>query len=178
MQKTETFVMLDHFLPFQPPNNPENQNYKTEKKKKKKTPGDIIILQICMVNDRHMMPFWTVFYSFTLQTTWKIKFLKKWKKHPGDIPILHRCTINDNHICGSWDTECNRQDFFVILDHFCHFTHVYHKWQSHDVWFLRHFKPPNNLQNQNFEKIKTAEDIIILHMFYTWMPIQAVKQMS
>ena len=76
MQKTETFVMLDHFLPFQPPNNPENQNYKTEKKKKK-TPGDIIILQMCMVNDRHMMPFWTVFYSFTLQTTWKIKFLKK-----------------------------------------------------------------------------------------------------
>ena len=77
MQKTETFVMLDHFLPFQPPNNPENQNNKTKKKKKKKTPGDIIILQMCMVNDKHMMPFWTVFYSFTLQTTWKIKFLKK-----------------------------------------------------------------------------------------------------
>ena len=61
-----------------------------------------------------------------------------------------------------------------------HFTHVYHKWQSHDVWFLRYeawrteslvisdhflpFYPPNNPKNQNFEKLKkTPGDIIILH---------------
>ena len=35
------FVISDHFLPFHPPNNPKNQNFK----KVKKTPGDIIILQ-------------------------------------------------------------------------------------------------------------------------------------
>ena len=45
---------------------------------------------------------------------------------------------------------------------------MYHKWQSYNVWFLRHgawqakffvildhflpFYPPNNLKNQNFEK--------------------------
>ena len=50
-----------------------------------------------------------------------------------------------------------------------HFTNVYHKWQSHDVWFLRygvnqtwiflilnHFLPfcsTNNVKNQNFEKM-------------------------
>ena len=35
------FVISDHFLPFHPPNNPKNQNFK----KVKKNPGDIIILQ-------------------------------------------------------------------------------------------------------------------------------------
>ena len=88
--------------------------------------------------------------------------------------------------------------YFVILDHFLpfypsnkpknqnfeklkitenntrrhyHFTHVYHKWRSYDVWFLRygawqtqfcHFgpffallpPPPKNPKNQNFEKMK------------------------
>ena len=61
-----------------------------------------------------------------------------------------------------------------------HFTHVYHKWQSYDVWFLRYepwltkffvildnflpFYTPKNQKNQNFEKIKTTPgDIIILH---------------
>ena len=61
------------------------------------------------------------------------------------------------------------------------FTHVYHKWQSHDVWFLRYgarqteffvildrflpYCPPNNPKNQNFEKMKKSPaDTIILHM--------------
>ena len=53
-----------------------------------------------------------------------------------------------------------------------HFTKVYHKWQSYDVWFLRYeawqtdffvilghflpFYPTNNPKNQNFEKMKTT----------------------
>ena len=58
---------------------------------------------------------------------------------------------------------------------------MYHKWKSYDVWFLRygmhapdrifsHFGlffvllPPNNAENQNFEKMKkTPGDIIISH---------------
>ena len=60
-----------------------------------------------------------------------------------------------------------------------HFTHVYHKWQSYDVWSLRYwarwteffilncflpFYHPNNPKNQNLEKLKKASgDIIILH---------------
>ena len=35
------------FWPFYPHNNPENQNFK----KLKKTPGDIIILHMCAIND-------------------------------------------------------------------------------------------------------------------------------
>ena len=71
--------------------------------------------------------------------------------------------INDNHMMyGSWDMEHNKPNFFVILDRFLpfyppmaqkikilkkwkkpwryyHFTHVYHKLQSYDVWFLRYW---------------------------------------
>ena len=61
----------------------------------KKTPEDIIILQICTINDSHMMydswdmegnrqnflSFWTIFWPFTPLWTQKIKILEKWKKH-------------------------------------------------------------------------------------------------
>ena len=40
-----------HFLPFDPPVNPKNQNFE----KIKKTIGDIIILHFCTTNDDHMM---------------------------------------------------------------------------------------------------------------------------
>ena len=62
-----------------------------------------------------------------------------------------------------------------------HFTNVYHKWQSYNVWFLRYgvqrteffvildrflpLYPPNNPKNQNFENMKkNPGDIIILHL--------------
>ena len=38
-RQTEFFVILGYFLPFYPPNNPENQNFE----KMKKAPGDITI---------------------------------------------------------------------------------------------------------------------------------------
>ena len=130
------------------------------------------------------------------------------KQLPRDIIILHKCTINDNYIMyGSWDMKRDTQNFLSFWTVFCpftkdnpkttqkikilknwkktpqryyHFTHVYHKWQSYDVWLLRyevwwteffvildyflHFYPLNNPKNQNFEKLKkTFGDIIILH---------------
>ena len=48
---TELFVILDHFLPFYPPMDPENQNYG----KMNNTSEDIIILQLHNINDSHMM---------------------------------------------------------------------------------------------------------------------------
>ena len=48
---TEFFVILGRFLPFYPPNNPKNQNFEEVKT----TPGDIIILHKCTINDSHMM---------------------------------------------------------------------------------------------------------------------------
>ena len=112
-----------------------------------------------------------------------------------------------NHmICGSWDTKWDRQNLLSFWTIFCsftpyelkkskfwkskqhtwryyHFTNAYHKWQSHDVWFLRYemqqtefliilhhflpFYPPNKPKNQNFKIKKKPGDIIILHMCTT-----------
>ena len=129
---------------------------------------------------------------FTLLPPWqpeKSKFWKKMKKLSGDIIILHSCNINDNHMMyGSRDTECNGHNFLSFWTMFCpftqkikieknekntnryNFTHVYHKWQSYDLRFLRygtwqtrifvtldhflHFHTPTNPKNQNFEKMK------------------------
>ena len=91
---------MGHFLPFQPPENPENQNFKIEK------------------------------------NTWR----------------------------------------------YYNFTNLHHKWQSYDVWFLRHgaqltgffvildhflpFYSHMDLENKNFRKMSNApEDIIILQMY-------------
>ena len=116
VRQTEFFVILDHFLPFYPSKDPQNQNFE----KMKKTPEDIIVLQLYTINDSYMMSgswdmecngqnvlsFWTIFCPFTSLTTQKIKILKRkqMKKLPGDIIILYRCNINDM-MYGSWDTK-------------------------------------------------------------------------
>ena len=45
------FCHFGLFLPFYTPNNPKNQNFE----KLKKMPWDIIILNMCTINDNHMM---------------------------------------------------------------------------------------------------------------------------
>ena len=91
VQRTEFFVILDHFLPFYYLNNPKNQNFE----KMKKAPGDIITLHMCAINNNHMMygswdierdgqislSLWTIFCPFAPLITQKIKILKKWKNH-------------------------------------------------------------------------------------------------
>ena len=93
------------------------------------------------------LSFWTIFCPLTLPTTQNIKVLKNKKR--------------------AW--------------RYYHFTLVYHIWRSYDVWFLTYqvqqtyffitfdyllsFYPPNNPENQNFEKNnKSPGNIIILHM--------------
>ena len=92
--------------------------------------------------------FFVIFYHFLpfySPINLENKNFVKMKKVPQDIIILQTCTINDSHIMyGSWDTECNRQNFFVVLD--C-------------------FLPFYNPKNQNFEKMKKIPgDITISHM--------------
>ena len=86
-----TFCHLGLFFALLPPLQPEKSNLK--KKINKKSPGDIIILHKCTINDNHMMygsgymkhdgqnflSFWTVFSPFTPPplTTQKVKILKK-----------------------------------------------------------------------------------------------------
>ena len=98
--RTEIFVILYHYLPFYPRNNPTNQNFK----KMKKPPGDII-LHKCTENRDHMLYcswdtmrdgcnsyflFWAIFCPFTLLTTQKIKISKKWKQHL-EISSFYTC---------------------------------------------------------------------------------------
>ena len=125
------------------------------------TPEDIIILQMCTINDSHMMygsldmkcnwqnslSFWTSFCSFTPLTTQKIKILKNWEI-PGDIIIWHTCIIKDNHIMySSWDMKRDGQMFLSF-------------WTV-----ILPFYSPNNPKNENFEKMKQKSgDIIILQM--------------
>ena len=112
-QQTEFFVILDHFLPFYPPSKPENQNFEKLK------------------NPWRYHHFTFVYHKWQSYHVWFLRY-------------------------GVQQTE-----FFVILDHFLpfyppstpenqtfeklknpwryhHFTFVYHKWQSYDVWFLRY----------------------------------------
>ena len=129
--------------------------------KNENKPEDIITLQMCTINDSHMMygswygvglKFFFVildrFLPFYPPNNPKDQDFEKMKKAPGDIIILHRCTINDNHMMySSWDHKHDRQTFFVILDHFLPFY------------------PPKNLKNRNFEKNeKKPRALIILHM--------------
>ena len=97
--ETEFFVILGHFLPYYFSNDQENQNFQ----KRKKLPGDVILLHMCAINDDHMMygswdmehdrfflSFWTIFCPFTLLRTRKIKPSKKWKKHV-EILTFYTC---------------------------------------------------------------------------------------
>ena len=142
VQQTKIFIILDRFLPFQPPNNPKNQTFE----KLKKSPGDIIILHKCTKIHDHMLHcsldmahnefnyflFWAIFYPFTSLTAQKNQNFEKMKKTPGNIIILHMCTKNyDQMMYGSWDMVCDRCNYFSFLGHFFPFY------------------PPNSLKNQN-----------------------------
>ena len=107
-QWTEFFVILGHFLPFDSPNNPKNQNYEQLKKNNwryhfkivyhKWSSYDAWFLRY-RVQQAEFLLLWTIFCSLPPLTTQKIK-IDAW-----------RC---------------------------CHVTHVYHEWKSYDVWFLRY----------------------------------------
>ena len=96
-----------------------------------------MIPEILSITDRVFSHFGPFFGLSPPSNPENQNFFKNEKKTPGDIIILHKYTLNDNHmIYGSWDVKCNRQDFFVILDHdrcnfyfsfwaiFCPFTHL------------------------------------------------------
>ena len=146
-------------MPFDPSNNPGNQNFEKIKKK----PGHIIILHLSTTNDDHMMySSWDIeqnteffvisgyFLLFYPTNNKENRNFEKVKKTPGGIIILNMSNINENHIMyDSWDMEQGR-----IFSHFGPFFH-----------FLPfHTSPPNNPENPNFEKMKQKPgDIIILH---------------
>ena len=131
VRQTETFIILDHFLPFQPPDNPENKNFKFGKntwryyhfthlyhKWQSYNYGSWDMEH----NRKNFLSFWTIFCPFNTQ---KVKILNKWKKTPEDIIILQTCTKNNSHMMyGSWNMECNGQISSSFWTIFCPFTHL------------------------------------------------------
>ena len=119
--KGQSFLWFCHFLPFDPPNNPKNQNFEEIKQ----IAGDIIILHLCTTNDstwdikhdRIFCHFGLFFALLPLQQHKKSKFWKNEKKSWKYCHFTHEyhkwSTINENHMMyDSWDIECDRQKFF------------------------------------------------------------------
>ena len=123
------------------------------KKKIKQMRGDIILLYIHVYHKwrtydiwfwnircgrQKLLSFWVIFCSFSPLTNQKIRILKL-KKTPGDITISQISTRNDNHMMyGSWDMECDRQNFLSFWNTFCPFTPLWiqkikilKKWKKH-----------------------------------------------
>ena len=112
--------------------------------------------------DRYnLLSFWAIFSPVAHILTPKIKICKKKTPKTGDI-LSQICTINEDHtMYGPWDKRQNRQSFLSFWAIFWsltlrttwkikilkkkkkpwgyyHFTLVYHKLQSCDIWFLRY----------------------------------------
>ena len=118
---TECFVILGHFLTFHPPSDPENQNFE----KMKKMYGDIILLQMCTINEDHMtygpeiydvrhifLSFWVIFCPFTPSQPGKSRFWNYEKKYLEILPF-NTCTPYMTII---W---CKVPEIWII---FCPFT--------------------------------------------------------
>ena len=112
-------------------------------------------------NTHKFLSFWAISCRFSPTKTKKIQILKL-KKIPGYIIHLYICTINENHMSHMMlcDIEHNEQNLLLFQTVFLlfyphdnpknqHFknskrsgdiiiSHVSHKRQSHDVWFLRY----------------------------------------
>ena len=116
------FFILGHFLLFDSPNNPKNQNFEKNFKK----PGDVIILHLRITNDNHKMyEIWSVtnrifclfapFSPFSPTNNPKNQNFDKTKKIYGDIIFLNLCTTNDNHVIR------DSSDMGLAERIFCHF---------------------------------------------------------
>ena len=122
---------------------------KTKKIKMKKIPGDIIILNMCTINEYNMMhdswevslgrhnflSFWAIFSIFAPLITRKIKILKKWRKHL-EISWFYTSVPKIMII------------YYIVPEILC----------MTDVTFIFHFllfltiDTPNGPKNQNFNK--------------------------
>ena len=143
----QVFVILDNFLPFNPPMDPKIKTFKKTEEKPLKILSfykhtwksyDVWFLRYGMQQTEifvildHLLP-------FHLPNNPKNQNFEKMKNLPKDIVILHRCNINDNHkMYGSSNTKHDRQNFLSFWTIFCPFTplttqkiKILKKWKKH-----------------------------------------------
>ena len=160
VRQTKFFVIMDRFLPFYPPMDPENKNFE----KMKKELEEIIILQMFTINVSHMIygfsdiecnrqNFFVIldcFLPFYPPTNPKNKNFEKLKKDPGDIIILHKCTKNhDQMLYCSLDMARNRFNYFSFWAIFYPFISL----------------AAQKIKIKKKKTKKTPGDIIILHIY-------------
>ena len=97
VQRTKFFVILGHFLPFDPPNNPKNKNFEKNKKNlwtyyhfalvQHKWQSFNVWFVRYQVQLTEIFVILGYFLHFTVLTAQKIKISRKY--HQGDIIILH-----------------------------------------------------------------------------------------
>ena len=131
--QTELFVIMDCFLPFYPPMDPENQNFEKMNKNTwryfhftkvyhKWQSYDLCFLRYG-VQQTEFFAILDRFLPFYPSNNQKIQNFEKMKKIPGAVIILHSCIINDNHMMyGSWDIKRDGQNFLLFWTMFCSFT--------------------------------------------------------
>ena len=126
VQRTEFFVSLDHFLPFDPPNNLESQNFDKVKKHLEilslytclppMTILQCMVSEILSATERTFCHF-GLFFALLPPRNPKNQNFEKMKKAPGDIIILHMSTINKTWciIPEIWSTTQNLFSFWTIF---------------------------------------------------------------
>ena len=186
--QTKLFVILGHFLPFYPTIDPPKSKFAKNVKNTWKYPFthlyhksrsyDAWFVRYEAQETVFFLSFWAVFWPWPYKQPKKSKFWKTVKKKKKILEILsfYTCATNDNHMMhGSQDIESNRQNFLSFWANFCPFF----PFTTRTTWKVKilskkslfcHFGlffaliPPNNQENQIFEKMKKMPwDIIILH---------------
>ena len=109
--QTQIFV----FLPFYPPNNPKNENFEKTGK-----------------NIWRYYHFTYVYHKSQSYNAWFLRY-EAWQT---EFFVILDCFMpfsppNNKKKSKFWKNEKSTWRNY-------HFTHVYHKWQSYDVWFLRY----------------------------------------
>ena len=149
-----------------------------------------VVPEIWSMTDRFFLSFWTILPSIDPENQNFEKMKKKPWRYCHFTNVYHKWQSYDGQNFLSFWTifltfyppnNPKNQNTERNVWRYHHFTHVYHIWQSYNVWLLRygvwrteffvildhflHFYPPNNLKNQNFEKMKKkTRDITILHI--------------
>ena len=114
VQQTEFFVILDHFLPFYPLTTQKIKIFKIWK-----NPTDIIILNMCNINDNHMM-----YGSCDVEhdRVFVNQNYEKWKKYLAILSYtcLAKMTFIWCMVPEIW--HVTRQNFLQFWAIFCPFT--------------------------------------------------------
>ena len=114
-RRTKFFVILGHFLLFDPPNKSKNPYFEIMKKKHR----DIIILHVCIYHKWLSYDVWFLRYGARQQISLSFRTIFCYFNPP---PHNNPENQNFEKMKNAWRSY--------------YFARVYHKWKSYNVWYL------------------------------------------